>query len=279
MIPNEAVVSILTKEIHKEKQEYILQNSKSATITENGETEIVPNNDYDAIKKVVVTTAIPLESNKSETIDVSQYSDAVEITPTSGKTAMEKTTVTLSNIPQIEANKEASITQNGTVEITPTSGKQGMAKTTVTVNVPQEFDIESNKSATIDVSEYTDPVEITPTQGKDGMAKATITLSNIPSPSGSVTLYAWSTADDMPTPYFTYTNIDSAPTNPVVGGIKFIEQEQERPDSMQINSLPAEGDVYTKVSDTEFTISWEEGGQTYTQTFTRSSGYDITLWS
>ena len=82
-----------------------------------------------------------LEANKTATIDVSQYSDAVEITPTSGNDAMKKTTVTLSNIPVIE----------------------------------------SNKAQTIDVSEYTEAVEITPTSGKDGMAKATVTLSNIPS--------------------------------------------------------------------------------------------------
>lgn len=56
-----------------------------------------------------------------------------------------------------------------------------MKKATVTLtNIPEPSDIESNKTATIDVSEYTEPVEITPTQGKDGMAKATVTLSNIP---------------------------------------------------------------------------------------------------
>lgn len=52
-------------------------------------------------------------------------------------------------------------------------------------------DLESNKTATIDVSAYTEPVEITPTAGKDGMRKATVTLNNIPS-GGSVTLYGWS---------------------------------------------------------------------------------------
>lgn len=46
-------------------------------------------------------------------------------------------------------------------------------------------DLEDNKTATIDVSAYTEPVEIKPTTGKDGMKKATVTLSNIPS--GGVT--------------------------------------------------------------------------------------------
>jgi hypothetical protein len=47
--------------------------------------------------------------------------------------------------------------------------------------VPSGADLEDNKTATINVSEYTEPVEITPSEGKDGMKKATITLSNIPS--------------------------------------------------------------------------------------------------
>lgn len=85
-----------------------------------------------------------LEDNKEATIDVSAYTEPVEIEPTEGKDGMKKATVTLSNIP---------------------SGG----------------DIEANKEATIDVSTYTEPVEIIPTAGKDGMAKATVTLTNIPS--------------------------------------------------------------------------------------------------
>ena len=61
--------------------------------------------------------------------------------------------------------------------------------------IPSGADLENNKTATIDVSTYTEPVEITPTAGKDGMAKATITLSNIPS-GGVSTLYAWKITDD-----------------------------------------------------------------------------------
>lgn len=51
--------------------------------------------------------------------------------------------------------------------------------------IPSGADLEDNKTATIDVSTYTEPVEIEPTEGKDGMKKATIKLSNIPS-GGSV---------------------------------------------------------------------------------------------
>lgn len=45
--------------------------------------------------------------------------------------------------------------------------------------------LDNNKTATINVSTYTEPVEITPTSGKDGMKKATVTLTNIPSGAGS----------------------------------------------------------------------------------------------
>lgn len=55
--------------------------------------------------------------------------------------------------------------------------------------VPSGADLEDNKTATIDVSTYTEPVEITPSEGKDGMKKVTVTLSNIPI--AGATLYAW----------------------------------------------------------------------------------------
>ncbi len=60
--------------------------------------------------------------------------------------------------------------------------------TTGSVPAPSA-DLENNKTKTIDVSTYTEPVEITPTAGKDGMKKATVTLSNIPV--AGATLYAW----------------------------------------------------------------------------------------
>ena len=51
--------------------------------------------------------------------------------------------------------------------------------------IPSGADLDNNKTATIDVSTYTQPVEITPSEGKDGMKKATVTLSNIPSGASS----------------------------------------------------------------------------------------------
>lgn len=89
-------------------------------------------------------TDADLDDNKTATINVSTYTEPVEIEPSDGKDGMKKATVTLSNIPAVE----------------------------------------SNKAVTVDVSTYTEPIEVIPTEGKDGMAKVTITLSNIPESGG-----------------------------------------------------------------------------------------------
>ena len=68
--------------------------------------------------------------------------------------------------------------------------------------------LDNNKTATINVSTYTEPVVINPTSGKDGMKKATITLSNIPSPSGITTLYAWENSGA-----FCYTTTETPTTS------------------------------------------------------------------
>jgi hypothetical protein len=59
--------------------------------------------------------------------------------------------------------------------------------------IPSGADLEDNKTATIDVSTYTEPVEIEPSEGKDGMKKTTVTLTNIPSGGGILSLkcYKW----------------------------------------------------------------------------------------
>lgn len=53
-----------------------------------------------AIKKGDVPVEYDLQNTRNVTIDVSEYTEPVEITPTSGKDAMKKVVVTLSNIPE-----------------------------------------------------------------------------------------------------------------------------------------------------------------------------------
>ena len=46
-----------------------------------------------------ISTSADLDDNKAATINVSTYTEPVEVTPTSGKDGMKKATITLSNIP------------------------------------------------------------------------------------------------------------------------------------------------------------------------------------
>lgn len=125
-------------------------------------------------------------------------------------------------------------------------------------------DLEDNHQTTIDVSTYTEPVEVTPTSGKDGMKKNTITLNNIPS---GATVYAW----DGPQGMTRFLNLDKAPETAVREDIKMIETNGSE---LSVGVLMYEGDVYAKVSDTEFTISYEGT----TDTYIRDSTKDFTLW-
>lgn len=57
----------------------------------------------DAYANIQGQATSKVENNKAATINVSTYTQPVEITPTSGKTSMKKATVTLSNIPSASA--------------------------------------------------------------------------------------------------------------------------------------------------------------------------------
>ena len=94
-------------------------------------------------KGIVASGTVPvtadLDNNKTATINVSTYTEPVEVTPTEGKDGMKKATITLSHIPEIETTKAVSI----------------------------------------DASTYTEPIEIEPTEGKDGIAKVVVTLTGL----------------------------------------------------------------------------------------------------
>lgn len=76
----------------------------------------------------IVDTPLELEDNKA----VTAAANPCEVTPTSGKDAMKKATVTI----PMDANKTQSYSiaalEAGSVEITPTEGKLGMQKVTIT---------------------------------------------------------------------------------------------------------------------------------------------------
>lgn len=178
--------------------------------------------DYDVKKVAIKAGEIPsgadLENNKTATIDVSTYTEPVEIEPTEGKDGMKKATVTLSNIPEIEANK----------------------------------------AQTIDVSTYTEPVEIEPTAGKSGMAKVTVTLGNFPSGSATAYAWAMVNApNDTIFTNFDKAPSDKATLlvqNQLAFGYNNDNRVQEIRKRLMSDFLPAEFE-YAKVSDTEYTMN------------------------
>lgn len=141
----------------------------------------------DEIKETVYKSVAGLEVELNKAASVTANGTLV-VEPSDGKDVMEKATVTVA-VP-LEDNKAATIDVSqyaSAVEVTPSDGKTAMKKATVTLsNIPV---LEANKTATIDASSYTEPIEIEPTEGKDGMAKAVVSLTNIP---GEQSLYIWS---------------------------------------------------------------------------------------
>lgn len=229
-----------------------LESNHAVTLTANGTTEVNPAEGKDGMEKTTVTVAVPLEANKSVTIDASGYSGAVEVTPTSGNTAMKKATVTVSNLPVLEANKTDTIDVSAysePVEITPSANKDAMEKTTVTLsNIPQ---IESNKASEIDVSTYTEPVEIEPTSGKDGMAKTTVTLTNIPS--SDKTLYCFVNETDSLTVY-AFSATPSVEDDVVTISNGAISVVTEGVTAVEDDTITVDSKVYARNSDGDITL-------------------------
>lgn len=131
--------------------------------------------------------------------------------------------------------------------------------------------LDNNKTATINVSTYTEPVVINPTSGKDGMKKATVTLSNIPS--GSATLYCWSAEDGDYGEMFVYSSSATVETSDAL-----IVADGESGSPSEINTS-----VYTVNTVTESGITVKEGGTVITGhdsdplVFTRYATGDIVL--
>ena len=53
-------------------------------------------------QNVPLASSVAIETSKAVTIDVSEYTEPIEITPTAGKDGMAKVIITLSNIPEAE---------------------------------------------------------------------------------------------------------------------------------------------------------------------------------
>lgn len=132
-----------------------------------------------------------------------------------------------------------------------------------------DAELEDNKEVNITSN---GDIEITPTEGKEGMKKVTAHIAV----ESSITVYAWNCADTRhpQDTVYNYFNVSSAPAD--AAGLMSMSGNFES--GMRVEAAVYEGDTYTKISDTSFSISWEEGQDTVTQTYTRDATKDFTLW-
>ena len=131
--------------------------------------------------------------------------------------------------------------------------------------------VENNKTATINVSTYTQPVEITPTSSKTSMKKATVTLSNIPVGTG------YDFTDDARNTFTLFELEKTGGTDCkflfVLNGLAIndLSNLTESAKAYLINS----GDPVTEgsiaISGTDITVTLTLGGSTVTYTGTTSA--------
>jgi hypothetical protein len=138
-------------------------------------------------------------------------------------------------------------------------------------------DLENNKTATIDVSTYTEPVEIEPTEGKDGMKKATVTLSNIPS-GGSATAYAWAMTVGGEERGVMYFNFDKAPADLTELNQKkvlVVNIDNQTSNTKLIEAYPL---LISEMSVESYTKTDDNTMEFMGASFTRQSNKDFTMW-
>ena len=98
----------------------LLPQSKSVTITENGTTEITPDEGY-LLTGVTVDTAVSGKPEQTKAVTIRE-NGVTEVTPDAGH-VLTGVTVEASVPGKPEQVKEVSITENGTTQITPDEGK------------------------------------------------------------------------------------------------------------------------------------------------------------
>jgi len=138
-------------------------------------------------------------------------------------------------------------------------------------------DLENNKTATIDVSTYTEPVEIEPTEGKDGMKKATVTLSNIPS-GGSATAYAWAMTVGGEERGVMYFNFDKAPADLTELNQKKILVVNIDNRTLHTKLVVAYPLLISEMSVESYTKTDDNSMEFMGASFTRQSYKDFTMW-
>ena len=109
----------------------LLPQSKEVTITENGTTEITPDEGY-ILTGVTVDTAVPGKPEQTKAVTIRE-NGVTEVTPDAGH-VLTGVTVEAAVPGKPEQVKEVSITENGTTQITPDEGKV-LSSVSVSVDV------------------------------------------------------------------------------------------------------------------------------------------------
>lgn len=155
----------------------VIQDKKEVYINAEGEFTVSPDEGYDALHTVEIDVDLPIMDRKRITVT---ENGRTEIRPDANFTAMKRVVVDV-DVPgggKPSQSKEVTIVENGSTVIEPDEGYT-LNDVTVNTDVPVP-EIEFNKSATINVSEYSAPVHIV--SDKDGMKQTTVTLTDIPQP-------------------------------------------------------------------------------------------------
>ena len=135
----------------------LLPQSKSVTITENGTTEITPDEGY-LLTGVTVDTAVPGKPEQTKAVTIRE-NGITEVTPDSGH-VLTGVTVEAAVPGKPEQTKAVTIRENGVTEVTPDAGHV-LTGVTVEASVPGKP--EQVKAVTITENGTT---QITPDEGK-----------------------------------------------------------------------------------------------------------------
>lgn len=141
MITKIILYNILTYYINfrSNKPNQVSLQDKQITITENTTTIITPDNGYDGLEQVEITTDVSTASTNVMPLVYATINEngRYSYTPSEGYDGIANVTVNV-NVPQpvIEDNVEFTATNNGNYTIVPSIGRAGMSSVDLTVNVP-----------------------------------------------------------------------------------------------------------------------------------------------
>lgn len=132
--------------------------TKSINIIENGNTTVLPDENYDALDEVDITVNVPTSAPNLQNKNVNIVENGnTEVEADDGYDGLNKVNINV-NVPSSEPNlqsKDITITENGTTTVEPDANYDGLSDVDVTVAVPQPTGtISITENGTVDVSDY-----------------------------------------------------------------------------------------------------------------------------